>query len=163
MLSRIFWIGIAGMALIGGMMLQNGGSIFSWGDHREISAKTDRSIEERIDHAIDKSFDKMEVTGSDGEQIDVPAETKRAMAAAVAELVKAETDFAMVKVSDGNDDEMKAAEARRVKARAEVERLETEIKKLDRMSSSERDALREQIKREVRDDVNASVKEAVGS
>ena len=163
MLSRIFWIGLAGIALIGGMILQSDGGIFSWGDHREISAKVDESIEDRVDRAIDRSFDKMTVTRIDGEEVDVPAETKRAMAAAVGELVKAETDYAMVKVGDASDDEMKAAQARRVKARAEVERLEVEIKKLERMSSSERDALREQIKREVQEDVSASVKEAVGS
>ena len=163
MLSRIFWIGLAGIALIGGMILQSDGGIFSWGDHREVSAKADRSIEEKVDRAIDRSFDKMTVTRIDGEQIDVPAETKRAMAAAVAELVKAETHYAMVKVGDASDDEVKAAQARRVKARAEVERLEVEIKKLERMSSSEREALREQIKREVQEDVSASVKEAVGS
>lgn len=158
MLSRIFWIGLAGIALIGGMFLQSDDGIFSWGDHREVSAKVDESIEDRVDRAIDRSFDKMTVTRIDGEEVDVPAETKRAMAAAVGELVKAETDYAMVKVGDGSDDEMKAAQTRRVKARAEVDRLEGEIRKLERMTSSDRDALREQIKREVQEDVREAVR-----
>ena len=162
MLSRIFWISLAGIALIGGMILQDGGSIFSWGDHREISAKAERTIEERVDHAIDRSFDKMEVMGSDGSEIDVPAETKRAMATAVAELVKAEADLAVAKIGESTDEEVKAARARREKARANVDRLETQIRNLDRASPSERDALREQIKRDVQEDVRTTVRESVG-
>ena len=162
MLSRIFWISLAGIALIGGMILQDGGSIFSWGDQREISAKAERTIEERVDHAIDRSFDKMEVMGSDGSEIDVPAETKRAMATAVAELVKAEADLAVAKIGESSDEEMKAARARREKARANVDRLETQIRNLDRASPSERDALREQIKRDVQEDVRTTVRESVG-
>ena len=41
--------------------------------------------------------------------------------------------------------------------------LEAEIRKLDRASSGDREAIREQIKREVQEDVSASVKDAVGS
>ena len=145
------------------MILQDGGSIFSWGDHRDISAKTERSIEDRIDHAIDRSFDKMEVRNGDGHEIDVPAETKRAMASAVAELVKAETDLAVAKVSESSAEELNAARARREKARANVDRLEDQIRSLERASPSERDALREQIRREVQEDVSASVRESVRS
>ena len=162
MLSRIFWIGLAGIALIGGMILQGGGGIFSWGDHREISAKMDGSVEERIDRAIDRSFDKMTVMGTDGEEFDVPAETKRAMASAVAELVKAETDLAVARVGEDDEEAVKAAQARRAKARADVDRLEAEIRKLDRASSGDREAIREQIKREVQEDISGTVKEAVG-
>jgi hypothetical protein len=145
------------------MILQGGSSIFSWGDHRDISAKTERSIEERIDHAIDRSFDKMEVRDGDGHEIDVPAETKRAMAAAVAELVKAETDLALAKVGESSDDELNAARARSETARANVDRLEDQIRSLERASPSERDALREQIRREVQEDVRTAVRESVKS
>jgi uncharacterized protein with von Willebrand factor type A (vWA) domain len=163
MLSRIFWIGLAGLALIGGMILQGGGSIFSWGDHREISAKVEGSIEDRVDRAIDRSFDKMQVQGSDGREVDVPAETKRAMAGAVAELVKAEADLAVAKVSEGSEEELNAARARREKARAEVDRLEEQLRRIDRASPGDREALREQIKREVQEDIRATVRESVGS
>ena len=44
MASRIFWFLIAGCALIGGMALQDGGTIFSWGD----TADDSRSVEQRI-------------------------------------------------------------------------------------------------------------------
>jgi translation initiation factor 6 (eIF-6) len=147
MLSRLFWIGLAGLALIGGMVLQSGGGIFSWGDHREISAKVDESIEDRVDRAIDRSF----------------AETKRAMADAIGRLVKAEANLALVKATDGSDEELAAVQAQRNKARADVDRLESQIRALDRAASGDSDATREQIKREVREDVRASVKEAVGS
>lgn len=155
MLSRIFWIGLAGIALIGGMVLQNG--IF-WDDDTEISSKTERTIEDKVDRAIDRSFDKMTVMGSDGEEVDVPAETKRAMASAVAELVKAETDLAVARVGEDDEEAVKAARARREKARAEVDRLEAEIRKLDRATDSDRDAIREQIKREVQEDVREAVR-----
>ena len=85
------------------------------------------------------------------------------MASAVAELVKAETDLAIAKVSDGSEEELNAARARREKARAEVDRMEEQIRNLDRASPSERDALREQIKREVQEDVRESVKASVQS
>ena len=160
MLSRIFWIGLAGIALIGGMVLQNGDFLFGW-DDSDYSAKAERSIEERVDRAIDRSFDKIEVQGSHGHEIDVPAETKRAMASAVAELVKAETDLAVAKIAESSDEELDAARARREKARAAVDRLEVQIRSLDRASASERDALREQIRREVQEDVRATVRESV--
>jgi hypothetical protein len=145
------------------MILQNGGSFFSWGDHREVSAKAEQAIEERVEHAIDRSFDKMEVMGSDGQEVDVPAETKRAMADAVGRLVKAEANLAVARATDSSDEEMKAVRAQRDKARADVDRLEVQIRSLDRPASSESDVLREQIKREVREDIRASVRESVGS
>src|SRR5512139_2527184 len=135
MLSRIFWIGLAGIALIGGMALQSG-DIFSWGDDAKISARVESSIEDRVDGAIDRGFDKMEVMGSDGREIEVPAEAKRALADAVGRLVKAETDLAIARVGDGSDEEIKAARANRDKARAEVDRLKEQFEKLDEAASS---------------------------
>jgi hypothetical protein len=85
------------------------------------------------------------------------------MASAVAELVKAETDLAVAKIAESSDEELDAAKARREKARAVVDRLEVQIRSLDRASASERDALREQIKREVQEDVRATVRESVRS
>ncbi len=158
MLSRLFWIGLAGLALIGGMVLQSGDGIFSWGDHREISAKVDESIEDRVDKAIDRSFDKLDAIDSNGQEIDVPAETKRAMADAVGRLVKAETNLALARATDGSDEELAAAQTQRNKARADVDRFEAQIRALDRAASGESDATREQIKREVREDVREAVR-----
>jgi hypothetical protein len=163
MLSRLFWIGLAGLALIGGMILQDGGGIFSWGDHQEVSAKAERAIEERVEHAIDRSFDKMQVTGSDGREIEVPAEAKRAMADAVGRLVKAEANLAIARAGDSSDEEIAVVRTQRDKARAEVDRLEAQIRGYDRAASSETDALREQIRREIREDIRATVRESVQS
>lgn len=156
------WISVAGLALIIGIAVQDGDKILGWVEDTEMSARAEGTVEERVDRAIDRSFDKMEVTGSDGREIDVPAEAKRAIAAAVAQMVKAETDFAMVRVGDASDEEIQLAQARRTAARAEVERLKDQIEKLDRASDSERQVLREQIKREVQEDVRATIRESVG-
>jgi len=77
MLSRIFWIGIAGIAIVAGMIMQNGRSILSWGDSPH-HARSQR-IESRVDAAIDRSVDRMQVVGSDGEAIDVSPEAKRVL------------------------------------------------------------------------------------
>ena len=163
MLSRLFWIALAGIALVGGMVLQNGGWLFGWGDHAEMSVKAERTIEDKVDRAIDRSFDKMQVTGSDGQEIEVPAEAKRAMADAVGRLVKAETDLAIARVGDGSDEEIKAARAIGETARADVDRLKEQFEKLDRAASSDNAVLREQIRREIREDLRTSVQESVGS
>ena len=161
MLSRIFWIGLAGIALIAGIAIQDGNRIFSWGDHRDISEKTDHAIEDRVASALEGSFDGMTVTGEDGEEIDVPSETKRAMALAVGRLVEAETDLAMLRIRDRDDNSIRSATTRRDHARAEVDRLKTEIESFQRAANSDKAALREQIRSEIREDVRAKVREAV--
>jgi hypothetical protein len=161
MLSRIFWIGVAGIALIAGMALQDGDHIFSWGDHSDISVQTDRSIDARVERAIESSFDKMTVVSVDGREIDVPSKTKRAMAEAVGRLVKAETDMAFARVGDDDEKELQAATARRDQAQADVDRLEAEIKGYERAANGENKAVREQIRREIREDVRDTVRDAV--
>jgi hypothetical protein len=163
MLSRIFWISIAGIALIAGMAMQDGGGIFSWGDHDDGSAKAEQSIDDKVDRAIDRSFDKMHVVGSGGEEIELPARTKRALADAVGRLVKAEADLALARVGEDDAREVQAASARRDQARADIDRLKTEIKEFERAAQSDNEALRERIRREVREDVRDSVRDAAGN
>ena len=158
MLSRIFWIGIAGVALIAGMILQDGNGILSWGDDSDRSQSVVERIEARVDHSIDRSFDKMTVVSSDGEEIDVPVETKRALADAVSRLVKAETDLALLRVRDGSDQEIAAADVRRDQARADLERLKDQINREKRLTEDGRDELRDQIRDDVRETVRAAVK-----
>ena len=159
MLSRIFWVGLAGMALVIGMLLQDGGRIFSFADdHTDISAKTERTIEASVDRAIDGSFEGMQVTDGDGNEIDVPAETKRALGEAVGRLVKAEAALAVLKIRDGSAEEMQAASARRDQARADVDRLKAEIKGEGPAAKAEHDAVAAQIERQVRDDVREDVR-----
>ena len=162
MLSRIFWVGVAGIALIAGMALQDGDRVFSWG-HDEPSPRAERSIDERVDRAIDRSFDKMQVTGADGEEIDVPAKTKRAMADAVGRLVKAEADMAMARIGEDDQEAMQAAGVRRNQARADIDRLKAEIKDFERAAQGENEALREQIRSEIRAEVRDSVRDVVGN
>lgn len=158
MLSRIFWIGIAGIALVGGIILQGGGGIFSWGDDADHERSVARRIETHVDAAIDHSFDKMQVLGSDGQKIDVSPETKRELAGAVGRLVKAETDLAFLSVRDGSDEEMKAAHARRDRAKADVDALQARIEQQADVTNGQTDAIREQIRADVRDTVRDAVR-----
>ena len=160
MASRIFWVMLAGLALVVGMVLQDGRGMLSWGHDTDISARTERSIESSIDRAIDGTVDKMEVIGSDGREIDVPPETKRAMADAVGQLVKAEADLAILRVRDGSAEERQAAETRRTEARAEVDRLKAVINGEEDAARADQAAVREQVRREIRDEIRAEIRDA---
>ena len=162
MLSRILWIGVAGIAIVAGIAFQDGDRFFGWDDARQNrSSKEERVAESRIDRAIDRSFDKMQVTGPDGQEVEVSAETKKELAGAVSRLVKAEADLAMLRIGDGSEDEIKAARARIADARGDIDRVKARIKSAERAAQSEHDALAEEIRREVREDVRASIREAV--
>ena len=152
MLSRILWIGLTGIALIAGIALQDGPGIFSW-DHG-----ADRSVAERVDAAIDRGIDKMQVTGSDGEEIDVPPETKRALADAIGRLVKTETELAMLRFRDGSKEDIAAADARRDQTKAEVEAIKDRIEGQNALADERRAELREQIRVDVRESVRRAVK-----
>jgi len=161
MLSRIFWIGIAGIALVGGMIVQGDRGIFSWGDDADHQRSVAHRIESRVDAAIDRSFDKMQVVGSNGEEIDVPAETKRALASAVAELVRSEADLAVTRIGDEDEGTVRAAEARRTQARAEVDRLKAEIERLENAPARDSDAITAEVRQQIRDEVRAEIRDAV--
>lgn len=162
MLSRILWIGVAGIAIVAGIAFQDGDRFFGWDDDRSHrSSRADRAAESRIDRAIDRSFEKMEVTGADGERVEVSAETKRELAGAVSRLVKAEADLAMLRIGDGSEEEIKAARARIADARGDIDRVKARINSAERAAETEHDALAEEIRREVREDVRASIREAV--
>jgi hypothetical protein len=165
MLSRIFWVGIAGVALVIGILLQDGGRIFSMAAESESVDGVQRSIEASVDRAIDGSFDGMQVMDGDGNEIDVPPETKRALGEAVGRLVKAKADLAILKMRDANAAEIAAVEARSAQARADVDRLKAEIKGEEAAARAEHDALAAQIERDVRqsvrDDIRAEIRDAV--
>ena len=162
MASRIFWVFIAGLALVTGMVLQDGDRIFTWADDEAgISAKTERAIDVGVDRVVDNSVYRMQVVGRDGREIDVPSETKRALAEAVGRLVKAEANLTVLAIRDANEEEIAAASVRRDQARTEVETLKAEIERQRQMSRTQSDAISEQIQREVQDDVRAAVRDAV--
>jgi|GEM_PF-5384307 len=157
MLSRIFWVGIAGIALVTGMIIQDGDQIFSWGDRHDASVKAERAIEASVERAVEGSVARMEVVGADGKAIDVAPQDKRALADAIGRLVEAETALAFLKIRDVADGERQAAQIRRDQARAEVETLKSEIQR-------QRDAVRAdgtEVRDQVRDEIRESIREAV--
>ena len=164
MLSRIFWIGLAGIAIVAGMIFQGGGRVFGWADdHSDMSGSTKRALARSVDQAVERGFHKMEVVGPDGRQIHVSPETKRALAAAVGRLVKAKTDLAFLRAGDASNGEIAAAEARSDQARAAVDLLQAEIREQGQAGTVDQDALRKQMRQEVRDQVRAAVRETVGN
>jgi hypothetical protein len=164
MLSRIFWVAAAGLALVAGMVVQDGGWMFGW-DDRTIDASIDRTVDRTVDRAvdrtIDRSVDRIQVVGADGNELPVSAQTKRQLAEAVARLVKAEADLAVLRIGDADTAELHATRARRDHARGEIDRLKGEVRQQEQLESVQREALREQIRREVRDDIRATVRDAV--
>ena len=161
MLSRLFWVGIAGVALVTGMILQDGDRILAWGHDSGISQSTERAIAEGIERSVEGGFERMQVIDSEGREIDVPPQTRRAFADAVGRLVKAEADLAVIKVRDGAAAELQAANVRRDAARAEVDRLKADIKSQGQAAALEQDAVRETVRQEVRDQIRTTVREAV--
>ena len=159
MLSRIFWIGLAGLALLGGIAMQSDHGIISWDDHDGDRGRSlEQKIEARVDRAIDRSFDHMDVVDSDGKEVDVPPETKRALGEAVGRLVKAETDLAMLRIRDGSDKEIDEADARRDRAKADIDRIKEQIEARNELTDNSRDALRDEIRADVRETVRAAVR-----
>jgi len=155
MLSRIFWVGIAGLALVTGMVLQGDNWLFGSSD-RAIDIGIDRAVDRTVDRAVDRSVDHLQVVGSDGQQIAVPPDTKRAMAEAVGRLVKAEADHAVLRIGDASENEMQASNTRRVAARAEVDRLKEEIERQD--EGSDEATVRDEVRREIRDEIREAAR-----
>ena len=168
MLSRIFWVGIAGIALLTGMVLQDGDSIFGWDDRvtdrveravdRSVDRTIDGSVDRTVDRVIDGSIDRMDVVTIDGREVNVTSEQKRAMADAIGGLVKAETSLALMKARGGGEEEIQAATAERDRLRAEVDRIEGQMKQQGAATRSDRDAVRDQIRDDVRDTVRDAVR-----
>ena len=159
MLSRIFWVVLAGAALVGGMWIQDGG-ILHWASDREIAASTEHAIEQRVERAVERGVDRMKIVDAAGHEVEVTEDAKRALADAVGRLVEAEVALAMLGVRDAEARELAAANARRDQARAEVDRLKEQVA-LQQHAVGDRAAVREQIQREVREDIRASIREAV--
>jgi hypothetical protein len=157
MLSRIFWVGIAGIALVAGIAIQDGGSFFGWGDHdRGIDRSIDRAVDRSVDRTVDRTIDGMQVVGPNGREITVSREAKRALLEAVGRLVKAEAELAALRIADGTTQEVQAASAVRDQARADVDRMKAQIQDQETAARVESD-----VRRQIRDDIRDTVREAV--
>ena len=148
MLSRILWIGLAGIALIAGAILQNRDSLFEGTDHHSGV----------IERAVDAGVDTVPIVVIDTRQNPVSPDAKRALDDAVRRLLKAETELALVRVRNGDDEARQAAEARRNQARTDVDRLAEQIEHKKDGARVDRDAIRN----EVREEVRAAVRDALG-
>lgn len=152
MAGRLAWILAGGAAIVGGMVIQDG-DMFSFSDER-----IDREVDREIDQEIDQARDEAAAVRA-GRRIVIDArsgsdrQAVRAMTDAVADLVKAEAALAAAQIGgDENAEEVAGARAARDRARAEVERLKAELEERDG-SQAARDAIREQVRSEVREAV----------
>jgi len=147
MASRIFWVLLAGAALVTGIVVQDGGQVFSWGhdsDHRS------RTIEAKVDRAIDRSLDRTEVVTVDGREIHVSREQKNAMADAIGRLVKAEGEIVALKIRGASDDEIRLATTERDKARTDMEQIKAQMNAQKDAERSDRDQIREEVRESIR-------------
>ena len=153
MLSRILWAGAAGLALLTGMMLQNGARFFTWGHKSEVTRSTEQRLEARIEKTIDRAFDKTDVVTVDGRQIHVSRAQKDAMADAIGRLSKAEAQLVQAKIRNAAPEELAAAQSERDQAKTEVIQMESGMSLDGDAQQATRDAIRERIQAEIRDSV----------
>ena len=155
MAGRFAYLLIAGGAVFGGMIFQGDIDLFGDSDQRVTSHVTVDRDDDAVDRVIDRVADKMVVRGDDGETADVDPATKRALAEAVAELVRAEGSLIVAKLDDDMPDAaILQAEQRRDLAQQAVDRLADNAKAETR---GNRDAL----KQNIRDDVREGARDAV--
>lgn len=155
--GRFGYFLVAGAAIVGGMVIQ--GDVDLGSDHDghdrtvKISTGGDDEIDRTVDRIVDRATDKMEIRGDDGQAVATDRATKRALAEAVKELVRAEGSLIAARM----DDDMpaaaiKQAEQRRDLAKQAVERIANDAKAESR---GNRDALRQNIRDEIRDAVRS--------
>lgn len=162
MAGRIVWIGIAGAALVTGMVVQGDVDIGSeLGDHGddvrvERSVRVDRDLNRRIDRIIDRATRGIDSRGADDKPIEENPVIRRQMAGAIAEYLRAEVSLATAKSDDKLPKAaLDQAEQRRDAARLAVDRLADEAKAVSR---DDRDEIRENLRDEVRDAVRDAVR-----
>lgn len=164
MASRIFWVLLAGAALVTGMVVQDGGRIFSWdSDHhsRVIDAKVDKAVDREVDKAIDSAWADSDVVTIDGREIRVSDAQKEAMASAIGRLVKSEANLAALKIGGSGDEELKAATEERDRARTDVEQIKAQMIAQRDAQRSDPARTSQETQKEVRDEIRESIRESV--
>lgn len=155
MAGRFAYVLVAGAALVGGMYFQ-GDLDFDGHEVRAVVVEggdraSDRRIDRRIDRIVDRETRKISRGDENGPSADLDAATRRALVEAVAELVRAEGSLVTAKLDDQTPAAViKQAEHRRDLARQAVEQLADDAKAGSR---GDRDALRQNIRDEIRDAV----------
>ncbi len=164
MAGRFVHFLVAGAAIVAGMAVQGDIDLGMHPDDREIDRRVDRIIgrevdrtaDRTVDRIVDRATDKIEIRGRDGETVEADPATRRALAAAVAELVRAEGSLAVAKVGDNMPETViEQAEQRRNLARKAVERIADDARAEARR---ERDARPQKVRDEVRDAVRSAVR-----
>jgi hypothetical protein len=152
MAGRFAYFLVGGAAIVTGMIVQ--GDIDLGSDHQghnrivKVSSGGDGEIDRTVDRIVDRATDKIVIDGDDGRVFATDPATKRALAEAVKELVRAEASLIAARM----DDDMPAAainqaEQRRDLAKQAVDRIANDAKADTR---GNRDALRQNIRDEVR-------------
>jgi electron transfer flavoprotein alpha subunit len=153
MLNRLLWIGLAILALVGGLLFQNR---ILFGVHDGVRGKT---IEARVAELSDsKIADRMTVVSADGRPIEIPRETKQAMAAAIHSYISARAELALLRARNAQPQDIQAAQQRSDTAHAQIERVKAQIDEQRQLSERDRDALRSHIQNEVRQAVRDTVR-----
>ncbi len=159
MAGRLVHFLVAGAAIFRGMVIQGDIDLESeLGDHEAArpASQVDRRVDRRVDRIVDRATRKMVVRGEDGQTVEPDAATKRALAAAVAELIRAEGRLVTAKLDDETPaTAIEQAEQRRDLARETVERIADDARAETR---GNRDALRQNIRDEVREGARDAVR-----
>jgi hypothetical protein len=152
MAGRLAYFLVGGAAIVTGMVVQ--GDVDLGSDHVghdrivRISSGSDGEIDRTVDRIVDRATDKIEIDGDDGQAVATDPATKRALAEAVKELVRAEGSLIAARMDDDMPaTAIKQAEQRRDLAKQAVDRIANDAKAESR---GNRDALRQKIRDEVR-------------
>jgi len=164
MAGRFAYLLIGGVAVVGGMFFQGDLRFDREGAEREVTRAVERTVDEKVESTVDRTVDRsvereadrIVVTGEDRQAGPTDPAIRRALSAAVAELVRAEGSLITLRL----DDEIppaaiKQAEQRRDAARQAVDRL-ADAARAD--TRENRDALRENIRDEIREGVRDAVR-----
>ena len=147
MAGRFVHFLIAGAAIVGGMITQ--GDI-DLGMHQD-----DGEVDRTVDRIVDRETDKI-VIRSEDKRVAVNPATKHALAAAVAELVRAEGSLITARLDEDLPAAViKQAEQRRDLAKEAVERIADDAKAETRDNRELRQNIRDDVRDEIRDAVRS--------
>lgn len=152
MAGRFGYFLVGAAAIFTGMVVQ--GDVHLGSGHQRIVRVSgpDREIDRAVDRIVDRATDKIEIDGDDGQPVAADPATKRALADAVKELVRAEGSLIAARMDDNTPGAaIRQAEQRRDLAKQAVERIANDAKAESRGN-------REALRQDIRDEVRAAVR-----